>query len=106
MSKLAYLDRMQFFTTARASFAQQIIAYNLLSKKCGQVGLDHIIKRFHEENSIMSALFSQTNLLLCGMQGNNGLLTKTLKKNSKITYTASRFLLLTGAKFAVRAANV
>ena len=52
----------------------------------------------------MSALFSQTNLLLCGMQGNNGLLAKTLKKNSKITYTASRFLLLTGAKFAVRAA--
>ena len=51
----------------------------------------------------MSALFSQTNLFLCSMQGNNGLLAKTLKKKSKITYTASRFLLLTGAKFAVRA---
>ena len=30
--------------------------------------------------------------------------SENIKKNSKITYTASRFLLLTGAKFAVRAA--
>ena len=30
--------------------------------------IDHIIKRFHEENSIMSGLFSQNNLLLCGVQ--------------------------------------
>ena len=31
--------------------------------------IDHIIKRFHEENSIMSGLLNQNNLLLCGMQG-------------------------------------
>ena len=41
--------------------------------------IDHIIKSFHEENSITSGLFSQNNLLLCGMQGNNGLLAKTFK---------------------------
>ena len=34
---------------------------------------------------------------------NNGLLAKTLKKKSKINYTASRFSLLISAKFAVRA---
>ena len=43
-------------------------------------GIDLIIKRFHEENSsIMSGLFSKNNLLLCCMQGNNGLSAKTLK---------------------------
>ena len=52
---------------ARASFAQQIIA------------LATLLKRFHEENSIMSALFSQNNLLLCGIQGDNGLLAKCSK---------------------------
>ena len=52
---------------ARVSFAQQIIA------------LATLLKRFHEENSIMSALFSQNNLLLCGIQGNNGLLAKCSK---------------------------
>ena len=41
--------------------------------------IDHIIKRFHEENSMMLELFSQKNLLLCGMQGNNGLLAKPFK---------------------------
>ena len=49
---------------ARASFAQQIIA------------LTALLKRFHEDNSIMSGLFSQNNLLLCGIQGNNRLLAK------------------------------
>ena len=38
---------------ARASLAQEIIESS-----------DQIIKRFHEENSIMSGLFSQNNLLL------------------------------------------
>ena len=32
--------------------------------------IDHIMIRFHRENSIMSGL---NNLLLCGMQGNNEL---------------------------------
>ena len=41
---------------------------------------EHIIKRFHKENARMSGLFSQINLLLCIIQGNDGLLTKTLKK--------------------------
>ena len=54
---------------ARASFAQQIIELTTL-----------FIKRFHKENSIMSGLFSQHNLLLCGIQSNNGLLPKTFKK--------------------------
>ena len=35
--------------------------------------IDHVIKRFHKENSIMSGLFGQNNLLLCGIQDNNGL---------------------------------
>ena len=52
---------------ARASFAQQIIA------------LTTLLKRFHEENSIMSGLFSQNNLLLCGIHGKNGLLVKCSK---------------------------
>ena len=33
--------------------------------------IDYIIKHFHEENAIMSGLFSQNNLLLCGLQGSN-----------------------------------
>ena len=65
--------------------------------------IDGIIKRFHEENPIMmSGLFRQNNLLLCGMQGNNGLLAKTLKIFPN-HLQASRFSLLTSAKFAVRA---
>ena len=51
----------------------------------------------------MPGLFNHKNLILCGIQGNNGLLAKTFKKISKITYTASRFSLLTSAKFAGRA---
>ena len=31
--------------------------------------IDHIIERFREENSIMSGLLNQNNLLLCVMQG-------------------------------------
>ena len=65
--------------------------------------IDYIIKRFHGENSIMSELLSQKNLLLCSIQGNNAVLAKTLKNKSKINYTASRFSLLISAKFAVRA---
>ena len=52
----------------------------------------------------MSGLFSQNNLLLHGVQGNNGLLEKPFKKIPK-SPTASRFSLLTGAKFAVRAVS-
>ena len=46
----------------------------------------------------MSELFSHNNLLLRGMQSNNELLAKTFKKISKITFTASRFSILTSAK--------
>ena len=35
--------------------------------------IEHIMIRFHGDNSIMSGL---NNLLLCGMQGNNALLAK------------------------------
>ena len=46
--------------------------------------IEHIIKRFHEENSTMPGLFNQKNLVLCDMQGNNyGLLVKTKKKFPK-----------------------
>ena len=47
----------------------------------------------------MSELFSQNDLLLYGMQGNNRLLAKTLKKfpKSPVQCTASRFSLLTSA---------
>ena len=44
----------------------------------------------------MSGLFSQNNLLFCGMEGKNGL----------SAYTTSPFSLLTSAKFAVRAVSV
>ena len=74
---------------ARASFAQQY-------------RIDRVIKRFHVENSIMSGLFSQTNLLLWGMQGNNGLLAKMFKNFSKSPILPAGFLLLTSVKFAVR----
>ena len=68
-------------------------------------GIDHVVKRFHKEDSIMSELFSQNSPLLCGMQGNNGLLARTSQifPKSSIQYTASRFSPLTREKFAVRA---
>ena len=52
----------------------------------------------------MRGLFSQKNLVLCDMQGNNyGLLMKTIKKIPQLTFRpAGRVLLLTGTKFAVR----
>ena len=44
--------------------------------------IDHIIKRFDEENYIMPELFIYKNLVLCDMQGNNyGLLAKTIKNS-------------------------
>ena len=52
-------------------------------------GIDLIIKRFHEENSIMSGLFSKNNLFLCSMQGNNGLSAKTLKNFQNHLYSQS-----------------
>ena len=63
--------------------------------------IDQIIKGFHEETSIMSELFSQKNLLLCCMQGNNGLLAKPLKKflKSPVRPAGSHF---NKRQFAVR----
>ena len=43
----------------------------LRKQRACEQAIDHIIKRFHEEKSIMSGLFSQNSMLLCGMQGNN-----------------------------------
>ena len=66
--------------------------------------IDHIIKGFHEENSIIPGLFSKKNLVLRDMQGNNyGLLVKTIKKNSQnhLFGQPDGFLLLTGTIFAV-----
>ena len=45
--------------------------------------IDHIIKRFHDETSKISELFSQENLPLFGMQGNNALLAKPFNKFPK-----------------------
>ena len=46
--------------------------------------IDRIIKRFHEESSVIPGLFSKKNLVLCDMQGNDcGLLVKTIKKFPK-----------------------
>ena len=57
--------------------------------------IDHIIKRFHEVNSL-PGLFSKKNLVLCDMQGNDyGILVKTIKKIPKINFSASR----TGSHF-------
>ena len=56
--------------------------------------IDHIIERFHEENSIMPGLFSKKNLVLCDMQGNNyGLLVKTIKKFPKLPFQPVRRVL-------------
>ena len=65
--------------------------------------IDHIIKGFHEENSIIPGLFSKKNLVLRDMQGNNyGLLVKTIKKFPKPPFRpAGRVRVLTGTKFAV-----
>ena len=55
----------------------------------------------------MPRIFSHSNLLLCGMQGNNGLaFIESVQKISKITFPASQFSLLTSAKFTMRAARV
>ena len=57
--------------------------------------IDHIIKRFHEVNS-MPGLFGWKNLVLCDMLGNYyGILVKTIKKIPKINFSAS----LTGSHF-------
>ena len=65
---------------------------------------DNIIKRFHEENSIMLGLFRYKNLVLCDMQGNNyRRLVKTMKKIPKSLFgQPDGFSILTGTKFAVR----
>ena len=43
----------------------------LRKQRVCELATDRIIKRFHKENSIMLGLFSQNNMLLCGMQDNN-----------------------------------
>ena len=55
----------------------------------------------------MPGLFSQNNVLLCGMQGNNGLLPRTFKKfpESPIRPAGSYFWQVPNAKFAVRVAD-
>ena len=65
--------------------------------------IDHIIKRFHEENSIMPRVFSKKNLILCDMQGNNyGVLVKTIKKFPKPPFRpAGQVLTFDSTKFAV-----
>ena len=65
--------------------------------------IDHIIKSFHEENSIMPRVFSKKNLVLCDMQGNNyGLLVKTIKKFPKPPFRpAGQVLTFDSNKFAV-----
>ena len=52
-------------------------------------GIDLIIKRFHEKNSIMSGLLGKNNLLLYSMQDNNGLSAKTLKNFQNHLYSQS-----------------
>ena len=68
-------DRMEFFTIMQ----DKLHSFNIQDDRSTRFLAQQIIERFHEENSIMSGLFSQNNLFLCGMQGNNGLLGKTLK---------------------------
>ena len=65
--------------------------------------IDHIIKSFHEENSIMPRVFSKKNLILCDMQGNNyGVLVKTIKKFPKPPFRpAGQVLTFDSTKFAV-----
>ena len=68
--------------------------------------IDHIIKCFNEENSIILGLFSQKNLLLCDMHGKNyGLLVKTIKQFPKIIYTASPGRVLTFDKHQICSAS-
>ena len=97
---------LQFFTI----FQDKLHSFNIQDDQSTRFlcttnySIDHIIKRFHEENSIMPRVFSKKNLVLCDMQSNNyGLLMKTIKKIPKITFRpAGRVSLLTGTKFAVR----
>ena len=77
---------LQFFTILQ----DKLHSFNILDDQSTRFlcttnnSIDHIIKRFHEENSIMPRLFSKKNLVLCDMQSNNyGLLVKTRKKFAK-----------------------
>ena len=91
-SKLTYTsDRMQFFTILQdklQSFNNKDAQITRFLCKANY-RINHIIKRFHEENSIMSGLFRQNNLLLCGMQGNNGFSAKTLNSFQNHLYSHS-----------------
>ena len=92
-SKLTYLGQNTVFH----SFAGQIVSTLSIIRTTEvrvsfantNYGMDLIIKRFHEENSKMSGLFSKKNLLLWGMQGNNGLSAKTLKNFQSQLYSHS-----------------
>ena len=82
--------RMRFLTVLQDKYSfnnQDDRSTRFLCKT--SYGIDLIIKRFHEENSIMSGLFSKNNLLLCSMQGNNGLSAKTLKNFQNHLYSQS-----------------
>ena len=64
-------DRMQFFTLI---LQDKLHSFNIHEDRRTRFlcttshRIDHIIKRFHEEDSIRSGLFSQNNLLLCGIR--------------------------------------
>ena len=60
--------------------------------------IDHIFKLFHEENFILSGLFSRNNLLLSGKQGKKWVFRENVEKFPK-----SPIQPLTSAQFAVRA---
>ena len=87
---------LQFFTILQ----DKLPSFNIQDDKSTRFlcttnySIDHIIKRFHEENSIMTGRFSKKNLVLCDMQG---------KKNSQnqLFGQPDGFSLLTGTKFAV-----
>ena len=66
-------DRMQFFSRLHLFNIQDIQDDRSTRFLCtANYKIDHIIKLFHEENSIISGLFSQNSLFLCGLQGNMG----------------------------------
>ena len=73
-TEFIFLPYLNFNSAVFHNFARQIAFIqsvqddrrtHLLSTT--NYGKDHVIKRFHEENSIMQRLFSQKNMLLCHM---------------------------------------
>ena len=87
---------LQFFTILQ----DQLHSFNIQDDQSrrflctANYSIDHIIKRFHEENSIMPELFSEKNMVLCDMQGNNyGLFVKTIKKFPKSPFRPAGWVL-------------